>query len=665
MSGKIRAAKALAIIKEAKENADSWFCYWKQNNINFVDQTKFWVNSTSQWDASQRKEMKDGNKIPLVAPKAYGIARRILGEQRQATPDMRVSSITSKASAEDVALHDDLVRTISFHSDAKVAYQTAFTNQLFGGFAAIKVITDYEKADDMVQSFFVKSVMEPTLCYWDPAAKETSKHDGLYAGEYVGMSRKAFEKEFPDVDIPDYEDLPLSGLAMSSKDKVFIIIYQRKEFFKKTIVQLNNGDILDMKKYEEALAAYVQESLQQTPGAKAEEIIIPPEFEIARRRTTSDYKIRTYKIAGDKILEHSTWPSKYFSYVYVDGDSHYIDGVQQTRSFFQDAQDLQTFGNYLLTQINHLVKAQRNELYLVSPENISGYEDIWNNPDLTQSALIANPDMARGGAMPQRLEPPSISPTLIQQYESLPANMNSTLGIYDAYQGNSGNEVSGVAIDNRVKQGNLSTFGMQSNLNRAIGQVGAIILDGAPKVYDTMRPMSLRSRDGSTRNVVLNQVEDGILKNDITAKDYFIEIDAGSSFEGQKQESLMALKELMGINPAIGNITADLFAENLSLGNTQVLVNRLRAGFVPPQIVAAGNGEELPPEPPPPPPPEVEFMKADIALREQKMKLDQQRVEMELDMKERQLQLDREKAEVQADIQNQKLMVDKAKVGIY
>ena len=665
MAGKLSAKKEEAIVKEAKEAADSWFNYFKENNVRFNEQMKFWLTPQEQWSPNERSQMTAYNKIPLVCPKIYGIGRRIIGEQRQATPDLQVRSITEKASSEEMALLEDMVRTISCHSNAKVAYQTIFNHLLYGGYGVGKVVSEYEKPNGFEQCLRIKVHNEPTTAFFDPAAKEVSKCDGLFSGEYLGMSRKGFEKEFGEIDVPEYETLPLSGYNISSKDQVCIIIYQRKEFFKKKLVQLASGEVMELKQYEEALNAYIDESLMMTPGVKVEQIAIPEQLKVVKKRTSSDFKIRTYKIAGTKVLEHSTWPSKYFSYVFVDGDSHYVDGRQITRTFFQDAKDLQVFGNYLFTQIAHLVKAQRNELWLASPANVSGFEDIWNNPDLTQSVLLANPDQNRGNVMPTQVAPPQISPSLVQQYEKLMMDINTTLGIYDAYEGNSGRETSGVAIDNRVKQGNIATFITFSNLNRGIGQIGSIVLDAIPKVYDTTREMSLKTRDGSTRNVTLNNPQDGMIKNDTSGEDYYIEIDAGASFEGQRIESLMALKDLLQLSPQISNLVADLYAENLSLPNNQVLVKRLRAGFVPPEIVAAGNGEELPPKEPSPPPPELELMKGELQLREQRNQNDAQNNQDKIAIEQEKVELEKQKADFNEWVQAEKLAIDKLKVGLY
>jgi inhibitor of KinA sporulation pathway (predicted exonuclease) len=668
MGAKLTKPKQEKIIKEAKDMADAWFSGFSENIKRYNDQLKFWLSMRDQWSSDERALLTQYNKIPLTCPKIYGIARRILGEQRQSTPDLQVFGITDKATPESIKLRDDFVRTTCFHSDAHVAYQTAYRSVLFGGFGAFKVYSKYENEKSFNQCLIIEKILDPTTCFWDIGAREFSKEDGMGCGEYIVMGRKKFEARYPGIEVTNDEILPTSAKTYVSKDEVAIVIFQRKEYFNKTIIQLTSGEVVDLKQYEERVQEYVEMKKMelQEAGMPIETIIeIPEELKVVKKRSCRDYRIRKYKIAGEHVLEHSTWPSKYLGYIFVDGDSSYLSGKQVTKPFFEDAQDLQRFGNYTFTQINHLTKSMRNEQWLASPANVAGFEDIWNTPELTQSALLANPDDLRGGAMPINIQAGMISPTLIQQYDSLMQNINTTLGIYDAYEGNQGREISGKAIDNRVKQGNIATFIVNSNLNRAIGQCGRVVLDVFPRIYDTERQMRLKSRDGDARTVTLNKSYDGKIENDTSGEDYYIEIDAGSSFEGQRQEALDSMRELLQINPSISQLTADLFAENLPLQNSQVIVKRLRAAMVPKEVVAAGNGEELPPPPQPEPPPEVEYMKADLALREQKLQMDAAAKGEEQRLKEQKLQLDKDKDEFQAYVAQEKLNLERAKLGVY
>jgi len=661
MAGKLTKAKQDKIVKEAYAAADSYFTSFKDNIDRYRSQLKFWISIRDQWDEPQKATISSFNQIPLACPKIYGIARRMIGEQRQSTPDIKVSALTEKATPEDLKLRDDYVRTACFHSDAHVAYQTAYRCTMFGGFGAWKMFPKYENSNTFNQYMALAKVDDPTLCFWDIAAKDPSKGDGDHCGEYFTMPTKRFESKYPGIDVTTYDALPNCGYVMSDKDSVGIIIYQRKEYFNKTILQMESGEVIQEKEYEKKVNEYVamQKEIAEVSGVPfdPETMEIPESLRPTnKKRVARDYKIRTYKIAGKQVLEHFTWPAKELGYIFIDGDSSWVNGKQVTKPFFEDAQDLQKAGNYLFTKITHLIRTMRSEQWLVTPENITGYEAMWQNPELQQGALIANPD--NNGMMPIQLQPGSISMALIQQYETLMQNINTTLGIYEAYEGNNGREISGVAHENRVKQGNLATFILNSNLNRGVAQTGKVFLSAFPRLYDTQRPITLTSRDGETRTIILNKSDGGQILNDTSGDDYYIEMDAGSSFEGQKKESLDALRELLQINPGISQLTADLFAENLPLQNAQVLVRRLRAALVPPEVVAAGNGEEMPPKEPEPPPPEVEYMMQDIKLR-------RERQQQEAALKQEKLDLEREKQEFDAYVQEEKLNLEAAKIGIY
>ena len=141
MAAKLSKTKQENIVKDAKKYADAFFSGFSSNIQKQKDQLKFWLVMKEQWTSDERALLVQFNKIPLVVPKIYGIARRILGEQRQSTPDLKVQAMTDKATPEALKLRDDWVRTVCLHSDADIAYQTAYRSVLFGGYGvALSVI---------------------------------------------------------------------------------------------------------------------------------------------------------------------------------------------------------------------------------------------------------------------------------------------------------------------------------------------------------------------------------------------------------------------------------------------------------------------------------------------------------------------------------------------
>ncbi len=75
------------------------------------------------------------------------------------------------------------------------------------------------------------------------------------------------------------------------------------------------------------------------------------------------------------------------------------------------------------------------------------------------------------------------------------------MGLHDASLGARSNETSGRAIMMRQREGDVSTFHFQDNLNRAIRHGGRILVDLIPKVYATPRVVRVLGADKSSRLV--------------------------------------------------------------------------------------------------------------------------------------------------------------------
>jgi len=602
-----------SLVKSFRNDIDTWFTYWSKNIANYNFYTRFTMEG--QWTEDEKRALDDAGAEPLEFNKLGAIINNILGDQRQHTPNLQVVCVSEKVQPETVTLMQQIVKTIAFNSESRIAYQHAFQCALVGGFGAIEVDTEYESENTFDQCIKIKKVEDPVRCFWDPAATSTGKTDGRFAGKYFTMSREEFKKRYPRVEVKN-EKLATSQYTWADEKNVMIAVYFRKELKKKTLLLLNNGQSLDKAKYD----------------GPAENII--------KEREAFETIIKRYKIAGDTILDETEWPAKGFGIIFVDQNSVFIDNKQITRPFIKDAIDSQRVLNHLGTKTTYLIKATRYDQWKATKVNIAGQEPAWNNPQNYKGVLLYEPDNRFGQTfVPERNPPAELPQTFLAQYERARQDIMTCLGIYEAQLGSNGNEISGAAIDSRVKHGKTSTFVTFDSLNRAIAEMGEVIVQLIPKIMDTERTLVLDTEDAGLKAVTINKgIANGQYaagyKNDITQGQYKIHLDAGASFEGQKMEALQSLQQIITAQPQLFPMVADLYAENLPLTNTRELVNRLRT-IVPPDVIKAGKGEK--PEPKPQQP--------DPAMM---MQMQQMQMHMkELELKEQELANKREQIEAQ------------------
>jgi hypothetical protein len=375
---------------------------------------------------------------------------------------------------------------------------------------------------------------------------------------------------------------------------------------------------------------------------------------IEEKRPSKKCKIVHYRIAGDYELDKTEFPSEQLPLVFVDNNSYYNKiGKQVTRSFFGDCRDTQRYINYLRTQSAYILKVSRYDQWIGSKKNVSSLDTKrnWKDPTTTQGLLAY--DESPNGNKPEQVRPPELSQSLFQQYELAIQDLYTSTGLYPARMGQANDEASGAAIDARTRQGSYATYVFFNSINRAIATGGEIVNEMIPRVYDTERVMTLMMPDKGMKNVTINREIDEYgesVENDIRKGTYQVRLKPGPSYEGQKEQALQSLREVLQADPESWVLIADLFAENLPLANTIEIKNRLKTR-VNPAIIEAGKTGEMPQQSPQGPSPEQQQLAAQVQFQQQQIQIKQQ----ELAIKEK---------EAMADIELEKMKLEIAKLEL-
>jgi hypothetical protein len=194
-----------------------------------------------------------------------------------------------------------------------------------------------------------------------------------------------------------------------------------------------------------------------------------------------------------------------------------------------------------------------------------------------------------GPIPPQRQEFAGPPAGALQEALNAADDIKSIMGIYDAAVGQKSNEVSGLAINARKVEGDISTYHFIDNQARAITHTGRILIDLIPHVYSGKRVVRiLGGRTGKEpSNVQLGeptQDSDGIQRiYDLSVGKYDLVVDVGTNSPTQRQEQVSQLTELIRSFPEAAPLVADILAENLDLKGADEIARRMKA-MLPPQI---------------------------------------------------------------------------------
>lgn len=609
------------------EKIEKWYSYFSRNNEHGTELKSFLMGT--QWEDTEVKYYRKHNKHPLTINKLYAIEKQLIGEEIQNSPNLKLTAVNYSPDDPEVSkkvkLHEDMIQTIEYNSATNVAYKTTYKNQIEFGYGGLFVYTDYRNEESFDQEIKIMAAEEPQSFYWDPSARLMDKSDGEYCGIISWMAIEEFKKKYPEIDISDVKNVSFSTqddilFRWIDEDNISIADHYQKIWKKKRICRLSDGSVVDKKeldsvlrKKRESLKLLEQiEMLSQAEGKAVNLTRGIDRIEVVDERETSYCTIKHFRLVRNAILEEDDFPGKYLPSVFVDGDSHYLDGRQYTKTFIDFALDAQKFLNYCATETMSYIRGGRKEKFLTTKTHLQGNESAWRGIDNDNLSLPYNPDPM--APPPSPIPPLDIPQTLLQQYQRAENDLHTILGRYESGVGAPSREISGRAVDSRIRQGNITSMDAPDNLRLAQEQVGRIIMDLVPTVYDTYRTFTVEKTGVGKQTIEINKkIDKDKYENKIEKDDFNLEIVAGSSFAQQKAENYTQLMDLIAHIPDFGKIIPDLAAENLGLSNTPKIVERARTYLIP-QIAMQERGE---PPPPPQPDPQQQLM-ASMAQAEQK-----------------------------------------------
>ena len=586
------------IIKEAKarfERCVAWESVWRERALFDVKFANGDSQNGYQWD---NKVAGDRAGRPCLT---YNQVRQhnlqVINDQRQNKAQIKVSPTGGRASYEAAQVFSGIIRRIEYQSKAVDAYSTATYHQVESGIGYVRVETDYVSADSFDLDLFVRRIKDPRSVYTDPDTGEYDKADMSFAFVFEDIPRDRYEEEHGEGDSPAPATLDRTD-GWNDKDHVRVAEYWRKTLTAGKIHQLRDGLIINDSEIPKDLRDDVMGLV-----VKSREVQTP--------------EIEWFKLSGDKIVDREKWLGKYIPIVPFIGEETVIEGQMDRKGHTRSMIDAQRIYNYWASSAVEQVALQTKTPYIARIDAISGREEQWATANTKNWSVLMYNALDEAGQPippPQRNDPPAMAQAYISGMTIARQDLMAVSGQYQAELGAPGNERSGAAIQQRQRQGDNATYHYIDNGAKAIRQVGRILLDLIPKIYDVRRVVMTLGEDGSESKVIVapdapeahqqivqgpdgqpqpvqpgqaaQQTEDpdrpdpAIIFNPNIGT-YDVEADVGPAYGTQRQEAANAFSQIMQQNPAAFQIVGDFWAQNSDFPGADELAERLKRGIPP------------------------------------------------------------------------------------
>ena len=554
-------------------------------DIEFCDLEKQWPEEIIKLREAADRPMLTINKLPAFK-------RQVVNDARQNKPSIKVQPVDDNADPETAAVMSGIIRNIEAVSNADVAYDTGSDQAVGGGFGYWRVVVDQTYDDSFEQDILIKRMINQFAVYGDPNSTEADSSDWDIAFVTDRISKARFAKEYKGKAEVDFDSEAWAGIESHWLNDDGVLIAERwiRETVERDAVMLEDGRVFGLDEFKKNI------DLQRMASAGL--------IKVRGMRPIRSKKVtQTIMSGADVLQEEIVFPSRYIPIVPVYGSEILYQGKRIWRSLIHSAIDAQRMFNYHRTTATEVL-GLAPKVPFIGPTGAFATDPGWDTANTVNHAYLEYD----GQQAPQR-QPLDLGPAMGSIQEALNASddMKSIVGIHDASLGARSNETSGKAIMARQREGDVSTFHFQDNLNRAIRHTGRILVDMIPRVYTGERVLRILGEDGEPKNVKVNapyevKGEDGkpmteptgeadmegneIMRaitamHDLATGKYDVVVNAGPSFTSRREEAAYSLTEALRSAPNAAPILIPEIAKMSDWPGAQEIAEKLEAFMNP------------------------------------------------------------------------------------
>lgn len=558
-----------------------------KNRTAALDDLRF--KNGDQWDEYARAKRAGSDGKPsrpcLTINKMPTFVNQITNDQRQNRPAINVSPLGDKGDKHTAQMLRGLIREIERHSDADIAYDTAFDNAVSNGFGYWRVITECEDEDSFDQVIRILRIRNCFSVYLDCDRLQPDASDAMWGFIATKVQRDEFKQKWPKADQMAWD---IAGIGDDMKDWCDEKTIRVAEYFDvvitmRRLVYLQSGHIGFYDDLADSIKAQIDAD---------------PDF-IIKERESECRQIKWYTITGKQILDEEDWAGKWIPIIECIGNEIDIEGKVYKSGVIRGAKDSQRMKNYWATAKTERVALESKAPWLVVEGQLEGHEEEWRgsgeNPPIYLTYRPTSSD-GKPAPPPQRQQWGGPPMSVIEAERDAEQDMMATTGIrFDATKSERIQDESGVALKQLKGNQQLGAYHYLDNLGRALKHTGRIMIDLIPHIYDTKRILTIINEDGSDEQVAIDPQQatpfehadqgDGKKIRSFNPKvgRYEVAVTIGPNYETRMQEASASMMEFGKAFPQAAQFIGDLVAKNQPWPESDIIARRI-ASTLPPEM---------------------------------------------------------------------------------
>lgn len=591
------AEKAKDILDRVRKRFTQCVTWEQDARQRFKDDMRFLYGDSDnqeQWDAQVRAQRVLDSKPMVTINKTHTHWLHVVNHMLENKPAIKISPTGGQATYDSAQIYASVVRHIEYKSKADLAYKTATRYQVGGGVGYWRLKTEYADDNGFEQEIRIKPIPDPLCVYLDPYIKMPDGSDARFGFIFDDMPRDKAEAKYGDV--VSKQTRFSDGLdGWNRKDSVRVAEYFEVEMGKEWLYAIDQPD---------GGVDIVKES--DVPPEGRGVLKMAYDQGSAQRRRIDKRTVKWYLIVGEEIVQRNTWLGAYIPIVRVIGEEIVMDGKLDRKGLVRYLKDPQRTYNYNASAALEFGALQSKIPYIAPVKAIESLENYWATANTqNHSYLPYNHADEQGNTVPapQRAQAPSSAPVYMEGMRTAEHELMMASGQYEATFSEQGNEVSGVSIEQRQKQGERVTYHFQDAFGDAIAFTGVQLIDLIPKIYDTKRIVRIVAEDGEEQTIQIDpqakqavQGTDNEGENEISAifnpnvGKYEVVAEVGKGYSTRRKEAFDAMTQLLVNRPELAQVMGDLYMGTADFPVAGKLQERMRNWIKGTQGFVLGEG---------------------------------------------------------------------------
>jgi hypothetical protein len=553
-----------------KAAVDAWKPIYDEMDIDL----KFATGD--QWDEAVKTNRETQQGRPTLTFDVLHTNIQVVANKiRQDKPAIKISPAGGGAKQETAKVYAGIIRHWNYLSQGDIARDTASKYQLSGGIGFYRVATKYvnpdpspDDADAFDQDGTTEWIRDPKSVYFDPDVEQPQFQDAGYCFIIKWMSWEKYKDKYGDRSDASWETWDQSAPLLrpwANEKEIAVAEYWHKE------------------ETESKITVKDKERVKTTTVVK------------------QDF------MNGIEVLSSTEWLTDDIPIIPVLGEETIVEGKLKIASLIRYVRDAAKLRNGYKSAIAENIGLTNRVPYTGPRGMFKG--PGWRDAHLTNPAYLEwDPVYDTNGhlilAKPERnpIEPAVQALTESAAVES--DDIKSGMGIFDSSIGAAKAEYSGVSVERRTQQADITNFHFSDNLTRAMWVEGNILLKLIPKLIDTPRAMKIMDEDGTISEVAitmaLNDGEppmvDGIDPKDHHRVDvgrYSCTVSTGPTWDTQRKEEYETWMEFLAKAPELAPAFLPVVLKWSDTPGADKLAE-IAGALAPPAVQAILKGEQAP-----------------------------------------------------------------------